>query len=292
MQQRNKILYLLNFDRQKTLRENCQSFIIEQKWYEKPGFEKYAPTDYEKRELEKIGKFDIDAHNFLDLASFVTLFIPYVGSYVSTGLELTNAYLYLKENKKKSAGLALAFAIIPQLMSSKIPIVGKYGLKYFDKILEKSTKGGVITRVERDAWNELMKYEKWIKSEASKKILSESFKQVLKNFRFVDIVKLMWLLKKRFSKLKGLFNFVIVVGGISYGWDKLADIYGIVDGEVKNPNLVRKIDQEYIKNKNQYKESIQKDLKSTEENISVEDALLISETIKDVRIDIDISEIK
>jgi hypothetical protein len=236
-----------------------------------------------------------DPHLFLDIASLITFFIPGVGPFVSTGLELTNAYLYLKENKKNSAGLALAFAIIPQIISAKIPIVGKYGMKYFEKILEKSTKGGVITKAEREAWDQLMKYQKWIKSESTKKILSESFKHVLKNFRFVDIVRLMWLLKKRFKILYSLSKFVIVVGGISYGWDKLAEIYGIVDGEVKNPKLVKSINQEYNKNNKQYKDSLQQDFNSIAENLTIEDSLELVKLIKNnsiiIQID-DTSEIK
>lgn len=232
-----------------------------------------------------------DPHLFLDIASLITFFIPIVGPSVSTGLELTNAYLYLQEGKKNSAGLALSFAIIPQIISAKIPIVGKYGIKYFEKILEKSTKGvGVITKTEREAWDQLMKHQKWIKSEATKKILSESFKHVLKKFRFVDIVRLMWLLKKRFRALYALSKFVIVVGGISYGWDKLAEIFGIVDGEVKNPKLVKSINQEYNKNKNQYKDSIQKDFNTIGENLTMEDSLELVNLIKNNSIKIQIDD--
>jgi hypothetical protein len=283
MNQKDKILYLLNYNVSKTTFENTNNFILEQKkWYENPGFEKYAPTDYEKRELKKIDSFSIDPHNFLDLASLVTLFIPLYGPSISTALELTNAYLYLKENKKKSAGLALAFAVIPQLISSKIPIVGKYGLKYFENILLKSTKGEVITKSEREAWDELMKYGKWIKSEATKKILSESFKSVIKRFRFVDIVKLMWLIKKKFPKLHSLSKFVIVVGGISYTWDELADVFGIVDGETKPQS--REIIKEYNKKIDKYNNMILNSLDSINTDSTYDERIELSKIISNMNL--------
>jgi hypothetical protein len=280
MNQNEKILYLLNFDASKTLHENKEFFLNEQ------------ATEWEKRELKKIHNLSIDPHNFLDLASIVTLFIPGYGFGISTALELTNAYLYFKENKKKSAGLAVAFAVIPQLISSKVPIVGKYGLKYFENILLKSTKGGVITKSEREAWDELMESGKWIKSETTKKILSESFKSVIKGFRFVDIVKLMWLIKKRFPKLYSLSKFVIVVGGISYTWDKLADVFGIVDGKIKPQS--REITKEYNKNIDKYNNMIFNSLDSMNTGSTDDERIELSKIISNMNLktDIDSSSFK
>jgi len=67
-------------------------------------------------------------HGLLDIAAIGVAFIPVVGPFLSIGLELGNAALYVSEGDNYSGGLALAFALIPggQLIR-RIPAVKKLG---------------------------------------------------------------------------------------------------------------------------------------------------------------------
>lgn len=264
MNQNDKILYLLSFDTSKTLCENRQNFITEQqKWYEKPGYEKYAPTEYEKGELKKIETFshnlekigNIDAHDILFYSSLAAGFFGPWGMAVSLALDLGNAYLYHKEGDDFEAGLQIAFSLIPGgELATKIPIIKKYGKKFFENILLKSTKGGVMTKAEREAWEELTKESKWIKSRVTKEILKKSFTQIFKGFRLPDMIKFMWLFQKKYPKATFISRIVIEFGGVYYTWEKLAEIFGIKDKSKKNVELSSKIESEFNKNPNKYKE--------------------------------------
>lgn len=331
MNQNKKILYLLNFDSSKTLRENTQKFLNEQKnpadiktypacvasetsnknrgelkksksgqyfikvyvkhmdgyqFYNnnrvrKPDGtmgnysckgrdilidgvdvssqewskvkDKYV-THWERKEIDKATQMaglldNVDIHDVLAYTSMAAYFFGPWGIAISLGLDLANAYLYHKEGHDFEAGLQLAFSLIPGGdLIGKIPIVKKYGIKFFEKILLKSTKGGVMTKVERDAWDELMKSSKWIKSEVTKQIFKKSFTQIFKKFRLPDIIKFMWLLQKKHPNWYFLGKLGIQIGGIYYTWSKLAEIFGISDKKSEDINQKNKIEEEYNKN--------------------------------------------
>jgi hypothetical protein len=52
-------------------------------------------------------------HGLLDVAAIGTMFIPLVGPFISLGIELGNAALYANEGDDYTAGLSLAFSLIP-----------------------------------------------------------------------------------------------------------------------------------------------------------------------------------
>jgi hypothetical protein len=346
MLENEKILYLLSFDKSKTLRENTQTFLIEQKnpadiktypacvanetsnknrgelkksksgqyfikvyvkhmsdyqFYNnnrvrKPDGtmgsysckgsdilidgidissqewnkikDKYV-TDYEKSQVDKAtqmaGKMsNIDPHDVLAYSSMAAYFFGPWGVALSLGLDLANAHLYHKEGRDFEAGLQLAFSLIPGGdLIGKIPIVKKYGIKFFENILLKSTKGGVITKVERDAWDELMKSSKWIKSKITKQIFKRSFTQIFKNFRLPDIIKFMWLLQKKHPNWYFLSKLGIQIGGIYYTWSKLAKIFGISDKKYEDISQKDKIEEEYNKNPEKSQEKAVSDIENS-----------------------------
>jgi hypothetical protein len=346
MDQNNKILYLLNFDKSKTLSENRQIFLNEQKnvadiktypacvasetsnknraelkktnsgqyfikvyvknmsdyqFYNNNRVKKpdgtmgnYScrgndilidgidissqewnkvknnyVTDYEKSQLDKstqisgmLDKLDnLDPHDVLMYTSMAAYFFGPWGVAISLGLDLGNAYLYHKEGRDFEAGLQVAFSIIPGGdLIGKIPIVRKYGIKWFEKMLLKSTKGGVMTKVEREAWDELMKSSKLIKSEVTKQILKRSFTQIFKNFRLPDIIQFMWLLQKNHPNWYFLGKLGIQIGGIYYTWSKLARIFGISDKKYEDVNQKNKIEADYNKNPGKSQEKAVEDI--------------------------------
>jgi hypothetical protein len=270
MNQKDKILYLLNYNVSKTTFENTNNFILEQKkWYQNPGFEKYAPTDYEKRELEKsesqLSYFANKYHSAIDIMSLVSSFLGPWGRLVSLGLEATNAYLYHKEGKDIEAGLRIAFSMIPakSLIWESVPAVKKYGIKFFENILLKSTKSGVITKTEREALDELMKSSKYIANAATKELYKKALIQVFKNYRLVDIIKFLWLLTKKYPKLKFALDFSFVFFGIPYTWYKIANYYGITNKNTEDKTKTKKFEIEFEKDKKYIIEGIAENVADT-----------------------------
>lgn len=245
--------------------------------------DKYV-TDYEKSQVDKatqlVGKMsNIDPHDALAYSSMAAYFFGPWGLAISLGLDLANAYLYHKEGRDFEAGLQAMFSLIPagDLMA-KVPIVKKYGIDFFEKILLKSTKGGVITKVERDAMDELMKSTKWVKSQVTKQIFKKSFTQIFENFRLPDIIKFMWLLQKKHPNWSFLGKLGIQIGGIYYTWSQLAKIFGILDKKDEDINKKNKIETEYNKNPDNSIERATEDITNTVMSVPVEerDSLLLA----------------
>ncbi len=82
---------------------------------------------------------------------------------------------------------------------------------------------------------------------------------------------------KRFPKLHSLSKFVIVVGGISYTWDKLADIFGIIDEKIKPQS--REITKEYNKNIDKYNNMILNSLDSINTDSTDDERIELSKII-------------
>lgn len=259
MSKNDRILYLLRFDTSKTLHENKNFFLIEQKkWYERSGFEQYSPTDYDKRELSKSQKFldkleNVDPHQVLEWGSIISFFFGPIGKIVSLGLDLGNAYLYHKEGKDLEAGLQIALSVIPLGdLVAKIPAVKKYGKKYLEKLILMSSKGEKMTQSERKVWEELLKNNKMLSNETSKIIFKESFKRLFKNYSLPNLVQFIIMFSKKHPNLYALSNLGLQIGGVYYTYYKLASIFGIKNKI--NQEESKKIIQEYNKNPEKYQE--------------------------------------
>ena len=170
-------------------------------------------------------------HNLIDIASIGVFFIPVVGPFISLGLELSNAALYMEEGDEYMAGLSFAFALIPGgELIAKIPAVKKLGRDGLASLIKKSRAGSNLTKTELEVAEQIGKNADEIKRLAtvSAKTL-EKLKSLLSNAKFSDIVYMMYKLSKKYPKLFTLSKLTIQIGGVMYGWDKIAEIYGISD---------------------------------------------------------------
>jgi hypothetical protein len=149
-----------------------QSNLIEQKkWYEKPGFEQYAPTDYEKRELKKAETTinNMDPHTLMTVAQIGTAFIPLVGPLISMGIGLADAKLYYDEGDKKTAGLIGLFSMLPGVggLASKLGL-SKWSVKALGEIGKKISLGSKLTSSEIQVVNRVVQYKQVIQNEMNK----------------------------------------------------------------------------------------------------------------------------
>lgn len=117
--------------------------ITEQWWNDPkhPEWKKYAPTDYEKREVKKAETVlnNLDPHTIATIFSIGTAFIPVIGPFISAGIGLADAALYYKEGDKNAAGLTAAFSMIPFI--GMIPGVKELGSKGMAALASKISKG-------------------------------------------------------------------------------------------------------------------------------------------------------
>lgn len=117
--------------------------ITEQWWNDPkhPEWKKYAPTDYEKRELKKGETVlnNLNPHTLMTVLAIGTAFIPVVGPFISASIGLADAGLYYKEGDTKAAGLTAAFSMIPFI--GKIPGVKELGSKGMAALGSKISKG-------------------------------------------------------------------------------------------------------------------------------------------------------
>lgn len=264
-----RIVYLLNYNFFLTEQENKKLFLLEQKkevdystgtgtFYGTYGYDKGGKTSLTDMNL------DLDTHDVLTWTSFAANFFGLPGFILSLGLDFINAKMYWDEGEKAEAGLQLAFSVIPGgELAARIPVVKKYGKKFFQNILLKSTKGKVISKTEREAWDELMKNQKWIKGEATKKIYRESLKQIFRNYRLVDIVKFVWLFSKKYPTTYTILKFGLTFGGVYYSWEKLAKIFGLENKSERNAKLMDYLEKEYQKNPEKVVDSTINNLQST-----------------------------
>jgi predicted metal-dependent hydrolase len=118
--------------------------LVNEQWWndpKHPEWKKYAPTDYEKRELKKSETVlnNLDPHTIATIFSIGTAFIPVVGPFISASIGLADAALYYKEGDKNAAGLTAAFSMIPFI--GMIPGVKQLGSKGMAMLASKVAKG-------------------------------------------------------------------------------------------------------------------------------------------------------
>lgn len=118
--------------------------LLNEQWWndpKHPEWKKFAPTDYEKREVKKAETVlnNLNPHTIATILSIGTAFIPVVGPFISAGIGLADAALYYKEGDKNAAGLTAAFSMIPFI--SMIPGVKQLGSKGMALLASKVANG-------------------------------------------------------------------------------------------------------------------------------------------------------
>jgi hypothetical protein len=222
-----------------------------------------SPTTF-----EDVGKFIYDnRHGLIDIAALGAAFIPLVGPFISLGLELGNAALYASEGDKYTAGLSLAFTLIPagQLIR-RIPAVKQLGRNGLVTLLKKAKNPKLVktlSKTETKALEEINKNSKWVMKTATTKLVISSFSKLMDKLTLRGFVKFMmkW---KRNNKIKyALINTTIQLGGIYYTYNQLADMLGISeDGKDTKPKVSlqkqKQLEQSFITEKSKIKEEIEK----------------------------------
>lgn len=234
----NRALLMMRYDMSKTLNENV---ILEQP--ESRGSFGYNPWSKDPNNLRDSMKRQSQyvkdmtefisghKHEILQVAAIGALFIPVVGPAISLGLDLADASLYYSEGDNYMAGFSLAFAMIPgAMLIAKIPAVKKIGKKGLIKILKlasnpKSVK--TLSKVEQEAIQQISKNSKWISLTAAKEVSKKLAKLVITKIKLPEFVRMMIKFNIKNPIKSSILSAGLQIGGITYGWDRLAKIYGI-----------------------------------------------------------------
>ena len=184
-------------------------------------------------------------HGLLDIAAVGAAFIPVVGPFISIGLELGNAALYVSEGDNYSGGLALAFALIPggQLIR-RIPAVKKLGRNGLATLLKKAKNPKLVktlTKTEKEALEQINKNSKWVTLTAAKELSKKIAKASIQKMRLPQLVKFVYSFSKKYPKTYNITTMGLQIGGIWYSYDKLAQIYGLKNKSESNVNQPKNI---------------------------------------------------
>jgi len=146
--------------------------LISEQWWndpKHPEWKRYAPTDYEKRELKKAETTlnNLDPHTLVTIGAIGTAFIPVVGPFLSAALGASDAALYYNEGDKKSAGITAVFSMLPFLgpIVSKIPGLKQLGSKGMVALASKLSKSEKLTEVEVQLVKQIADNSKVIQTE-------------------------------------------------------------------------------------------------------------------------------
>lgn len=118
--------------------------------------EKAAATNKGNREM--VDSFG-GPHKVMELLSIGTLFVPVVGPLISLGIGLADAGLYLKEGKKKEAGIAAALSILPFSAEAvaAIPVIKQLGQKGMQALATKLASNMELGMLEKRALEDILK---------------------------------------------------------------------------------------------------------------------------------------
>jgi hypothetical protein len=218
----NNIKFKMSYDPSKTLNEN----ITEQSM---GGM--MSPTYMsDPKNIEDFGNFIYEyRHGLIDIAAIGSLLIPVVGPAISLGLELANSSLYFSEDDPYMGGFSLAFALIPGgEMIGKIPAVKKLGRDGLAKLLKKARiQDAKFTKTELEALEQINKNKKWLKLTAAKEASKLLVQSTFKKLSLPQIVRGMYNLSLKHPTKFNLTKIGLIIGGVWYSYEKLAEIFGI-----------------------------------------------------------------
>jgi hypothetical protein len=206
-------------------------------------------------------------HGLLDIAAFAALTIPLVGPFISLGIELGNAALYASEGEDYSAGLALAFSIIPggQLIR-RIPAIKnmtKGGLRQLMKKISNPKTVKTLSNTEKELMEQVNKHSKWLRLTASKELTKKITIGLLKKLNLFKIIKLYYYFGLKYPKTFNVTTMGLQIGTIWYSWDKLAGIYGIKNNNEKNIKKQKELNSEFDLNRGKIESDVVKQLEQT-----------------------------
>lgn len=181
-------------------------------------------------------------HGILQTLAIGTLFIPLVGPFISLGLELSDAALYLSEGDKEMAGLGFAFALIPggEIIKNIRGVKG-YSKKFILNAFKKAKSGKPLTGAERKVIVDISNNVDVVKRLSKQNALIWLIKNGFNKLTFPQKIGVIYKLGRQY-KLFNLTRFGITIGGIYYSYDKLAKIFGWVENVEGDVNKSKEIE--------------------------------------------------
>jgi len=187
-------------------------------------------TEKYQKDMSSVYEFvDEYKHGLIDIAAIGALFIPVVGPALSLGLELANSSLYFSEDDPYKGGFALAFALIPGgEMIAKIPAVKKLGKEGLQKLLKKAKiQNAKFSKTELEALEQINKNKKWLTLTAAKQASKLMVESTFKKLSLPQIVRGMYYLSLKHPTKFNIAKMGLIIGGVWYSYEKLAEIFGI-----------------------------------------------------------------
>lgn len=215
-------------------------------WSKDPNQSAEAAMKRQQEFVSDVSNFIYDnRHGLLDIASVGAAFIPIVGPFISIGLELGNAALYVSEGDNYSGGLALAFTLIPggQLIR-RIPAVKKLGRNGLASLLKKAKNPKLVktlSKTEKEALEQINKNSKWVTLTAAKELSKKIAKVSIQKMGLPQLVKFVYSFSKKYPKIYNITTMGLQIGGVWYSYDKLAQIYGLKNKSESNINQTKDI---------------------------------------------------
>jgi len=162
--------YLISEDQYKILIEQPESrFGLERYGYNPNKPETLEPASQKQTEFLQ----SLNPHTVLTIFQIGTAFIPLVGPFISAGIGMADAAIYLKEGQKSAAGIIAIFSLIPfsGKLISKLGL-GKWTRENLAKLGEKIFLKKPLSPVEIEAANRIANNASMVEKEVMK--LAES----------------------------------------------------------------------------------------------------------------------
>jgi hypothetical protein len=220
----NKQLELLNEIKVKMFYDPSKT-LSEQTAYERQLDRIFSKPETASKYIEEMARYK---HEIIGLASFGAFFIPFIGPFLSLGLELSDAALYAQEGDEYMAGLSLMFSLIP--FFEIIPGAKKFSRDAAAKILKKLRANAKLTPEEKEFVKTLVSNKKVLKT----KLLTEVMFKILVKMPISKQVLFLHKLSLKFPTIFKLSNVVFKIGGVYLAWDTIAKYFKIVPGVLSN----------------------------------------------------------
>jgi len=235
------ISYLMSYDRSLILSEQPESVMdrrigIEDRNMTALNIPKTSQGYKEYSDLTQPWA-KIDSHILLPILSFALyMSAPItgpVGPALAIALEVADAAVYSSEGDDFSAGLTLAFALIPfgELVTN-IPGVKKYGKKFVMEALKKAKLGKKLSKVEIEVVEQVSKSSKELTKRANQELIKKTVSKTFSKLPLKSKISKFRELQIKYPKTFGLASTGIQIGGIFYSWCQIAKTYNITGPDV------------------------------------------------------------
>lgn len=167
--------YIISERQYKIIEQSDSKFGLERFGYNPNKPETMDKAADKQRQFNKdVADVVLDKHTLLTISSIGAAFIPFIGPFLSVGIDLANAALYYKEGDTKTAGMVGVFSMIPGVggLAAKLGLA-KWSSKALGEIGKKISLGQKLTPVESKVANRVAQYSQVIQTEMKKIVQSK-----------------------------------------------------------------------------------------------------------------------